>query len=279
MQSPVKVDQVGAALGARVEGVDLSRELDEQTFTTIQRAFLDHQVLVFPGQHLSPEQQVHFTSRFGAVEPHPLRTRRTPEGFPEVMILENRPGVPGARNDVWHVDVTVTEQPPSLGVLHALKIPGNGKGDTQFANLSAAYESLSSGMREILDGLDGVHSAQGLATRFNNAQSDALPITNLPPPIRHPIVRTHPQTARRALFISVLEVINFDGMTPEESRPILQHLYQVATRADFVYRHRWSAGDVVMWDNRCVMHYGVHDYDDTEPRVMHRTTAAGDKPV
>ena len=279
MESEMVIVPVGAALGARVEGVNLARNLDEQTIAAIRSTFLDHQVLVFPGQDLDPESQIRFTSRFGAVEPHPLRTRRTPEGFPEVMILENRPGVPGARNDVWHLDVTCTEMPPALGVLHALDIPGNGMGDTQFCNLSAAYDGLSSGFQQFLDGLGGLHSAEGLASRFNNAHSDALPITNIPAPIRHPIVRTHPETGRRALFISLLEVISFDAMTPEESKPILQYLYEQATRPELVYRHRWTVGDVVMWDNRCVMHYGVHDYDDTVPRVMHRTTAAGDRPV
>ena len=279
MESHVEIVPVGAALGAKVEGVDLSEDLDDKTFAVIRAAFLDYQVLVFPDQRLSPERQIRFTSRFGAVEPHPPRTRRTPEGFPEVMILENRPGVPGARNDVWHLDVTCTEEPPALGVLHALEIPGNGMGDTQFCNLYAAYADLSVGMQQFLQGLGGMHSAQGLASRFNDAHSDALPITNIPAPIRHPIVRTHPDTGRRALFISVLEVIAFDGMTPEESTPILNFLYEVATRPENIYRHRWSVGDVVMWDNRCVMHYGVHDYDDQVPRVMHRTTAAGDRPV
>ena len=277
--SQVEIVPVGAALGARVEGVDLSEELDGKTFGVIRTAFLDHQVLVFPDQSLDPERQVRFTSRFGAVEPHPLRTRRSPQGFPQVMILENRPGVPGARNDVWHLDVTCTDEPPALGVLHALKVPGGGKGDTQFCNMYAAYESLSPGFQQFLSGLGGLHSAEGLASRFNNAHSDALPITDVPAPICHPIVRTHPQTGRRALFISVLEVITFDDMTREESAPILEYLYEQATRPERVYRHRWSEGDVVMWDNRCVMHYGVHDYDDTVPRVMHRTTAAGDRPV
>jgi len=279
MTCDLQVVPLGAALGARVEGVDLSEELDDESFAFIRAAFLAHQVLVFPEQRLNPEHQVRFTSRFGAVDPHPLRTRRSPEGFPQVMILENRPGVPGARNDVWHLDVTCTERPPALGVLHALEIPGNGMGDTQFCNLYAAYEALSPAMQASIDGLGGLHSAAGLASRFNNAHSDALPIKDIPPPIRHPIVRTHPDTRRRSLFISVLEVIAFDGMTAEESAPILRYLYEVATRAENVYRHRWSERDVVMWDNRCVMHYGVHDYDDSVPRVMHRTTAAGDRPI
>lgn len=279
MENHMGVVPVGATLGARVDGVDLSAELDEETFAVIRAAFLDHQVLVFPNQSLTPERQIRFTSRFGAVEPHPLRTRRTPEGFPQVMILENQPGVPGARNDVWHLDVTCTEKPPALGVLHALTIPGSGKGDTQFCNLYAAFEQLSPGLQQFLQALGGLHSAEGLARRFNSAQSDALPITNVPAPICHPIVRTHPDTGRRTLFISVLEVISFEGMTAEESAPILGYLYQIATRPENIYRHRWSVGDVVMWDNRCVMHYGVHDYDDSAPRVMHRTTAAGDRPT
>jgi len=279
MKQTLRVLPIGGVIGARVEGIDISKDLDEQSFQDIHKAFLDHHVLVFPDQRLTPARQIAFTSRFGAVQPHPLKTRRTPEGFPEVMILENRPGIPGARNDVWHLDVTCTEIPPAIGVLHALEIPGNGQGDTQFSNLHSAYGALSAGLQKFLHGLGGLHSAQGLASRFNNAHSDALPITNVPPPIRHPIVRTHPETGKRTLFISVLEVVSFEGMTAQESEPILNYLYSVATRAEHVYRHRWSVGDVVMWDNRCVMHYGVHDYDDKVPRLMHRTTAAGDRPV
>lgn len=274
----IEVTLLGAALGARIDGVDLSTALDDATLAAVRAAFLDHLVLVFPGQHLSPERQVAFTGRFGAVEPHPMRSRPGVEGFPEVMILENRPGRPGARTDDWHSDITCAERPPALSVLHAIEVP-EGRGDTMFCNMYAAYQDLSETLRRTLDGMAALHSGQSLADRNNQPGTDALPIADVPPPVSHPVVRCHPESGRRALFVNPGFTIAFAGMTCDESEGLLRYLYARATRPENVYRHRWSPGDVVMWDNRCAMHSAVHDYDETMPRLMHRTTAAGDSPV
>jgi taurine dioxygenase len=273
----IAITRLGGALGAEVAGVDLAGPLTDDVFTDVERAFADHLVLVFRDQELSAEQQVAFTSRFGAVEPHPLRSRRGVEGFPEVLVIENRPGRPGARNDEWHSDITCSERPPALSVLQALIVP-DGLGATMYCNMYRAYETLSPGMRRMLEGMHALHSAESLVRRNNEPGTDALPIAEAPPPVSHPVVRTHSVTGRPALFVNPSFTIGFDGMTREESAPLLEFLYDHATRPENVYRHAWRRGDVVMWDNRCTMHYAVHDYDESTPRLMHRTTAAGDRP-
>jgi taurine dioxygenase len=273
----LKVRRLSGALGAEVRGVDLAR-LDDATGAAIRDAFHEHQVLVFPDQDLSPGDQVAFTELFGAVEPHPLRTREAVEGFPTVLILENRKGRPGARNDYWHSDISHAERPPAVTVLHAREVP-DGRGDTMFCNMYAAYEALSEGLRETLRGLDALHSAMATYRRSletNDARS--IDSSEIKPPRAHPAVRTHPVTSRPALFVNPPVTIGVDGMTEEESRPLLEPLNAVATRPENVYRHRWRRGDVVMWDNRCVMHYAVMDYTEDMPRLMHRTTAAGEAP-
>lgn len=273
----MKIGRLCGALGAEVRGIDLAR-LDEAASAAIRDAFHEHLVLVFPDQDLAAADQVAFTELFGPVEPHPLKTRRTVDGFPAVLVIENRQGRPGARNDYWHSDISHAERPPAVSVLHALKVT-DGRGDTMFCNMYRAYEALSDGLRRVLGGLSALHS--GMATYERSlARSDARTIdpAEIKPPRAHPVVRTHPVTGRRALFVSPHFTTRFEDMTEEESRPLLDTLYAVATRPENVYRHRWRAGDVVMWDNRCTMHYAVMDYTEDMVRLLHRTTAAGEVP-
>jgi taurine dioxygenase len=273
----MKITRLGGALGAEIRGVDLAR-LDEAAGVAIREAFHQHLVLVFPDQDLPAGAQIKFTELFGPVEPHPLRTRETVDGFPAVLILENREGQPGARNDYWHSDISHAERPPSTTVLHALKIP-DGRGDTMFCNMCRTYEGLSDGLRAVLKGLNALHSGMPTYAR-SLEQNDARPIdlAEIKPPRAHPVVRTHPATGRPALFVNPHFTTGFDGMTEEESRPLLDALYEIATRPENVYRHRWRPGDVVMWDNSCAMHYAVMDYTEDMPRLLHRTTAGGDVP-
>lgn len=276
--SDISIRQLSGSLGAEIKGIDLNELTDGETAESIDTAFYEHVVLVFPNQSLSPAKQVAFTERFGAVEEHPLRTRRSAPGFPGLLILENKPGRPGARNDYWHSDISHAKRPPALSVLHALTVPEN-RGDTMFCNMYAAYDALSDGLRKRLENMRAVHSGEVTAERARRRKdTDALPIEKVAPPRSHPVVRTHPHSGRKALFINPHFTLRFDGMTDEESAPLLGYLYEVATRPEHVYRHRWVSGDVVMWDNRCAMHYGVYDYDEIMPRLMHRTTAAGEVP-
>ena len=147
-----------------------------------------------------------------------------------------------------------------------------------FCNMYAAHEQLSSGMQQLLGNLQALHSGEATAKRNREAATDALPIAEVPPPIAHPVVRTHPETGRKALYVNPFFTQRFTDMDESESAPILHYIYELATRPENVYRHRWASGDVLMWDNRCAMHYAIKDYDEHTPRLMHRTTAAGDRP-
>lgn len=273
----LEIAQLGAALGAEVRGADLSQPLDAASLAFVREAFLEHIVLVFRGQSLPPEAQVSFTEHFGAVEPHPLASRPGLPGLPQLMVLQNKPGKPGARNDFWHSDISHAEHPPAVSLLHALEVPA-GRGDTMFCNMYAAFEQLSTGMRGMLEGLQALHSGEATARRNREAVTDAQLITEVPPPVAHPVVRTHPESGRKALYVNPFFTQRFTDMNEEESAPILKYLYEQATRPENIYRHHWAKGDVLMWDNRCAMHYAVKDYDENMPRHLHRTTAAGDRP-
>ena len=262
------------ALGAEISSVDLSRPLDNDVFAEIQQAFYDHLVIFFRDQTIDPADQVAFTERFGPTESHPLGSRRGLDDHPEVMVLENRPGNLGPRNDFWHSDISFAEKPPALSMLYSIEAT-EGRADTMFCNMYAAYEELSERLRTILDGLDAVHDADQLV----NEVPSRVQAREVPPGVVHPVVRTHPGSDRRALFVNPYYTSHFVGMTREESQPLLEYLYARATRHENIYRHKWRVGDVLMWDNRCAMHYAVRDYDDSLTRYLHRTTAAGDRPV
>ena len=275
----VEVRRLCGALGAEVSGVDLSKRLSNEAARAVVDAYHDHLVLVFRGQSLDPAAQIAFTRLFGEPHEHPLRTRASVDGFPEVLIIETRPGRMGARNDYWHSDISHQERPPSASILHALAIP-DGLGDTMFCNMYRAAETLSPGMRRLLGGMRAVHSGEATMRRAQQERgTDALPVDSVPPPRAHPVLRTHPGTGRRALFVNPHFTESFAGMTKEESAPMLDYLAEHSTRPENVYRHRWAVGDVVIWDNRCTMHYAVRDYDDTVRRKHHRTTASGERPV
>ena len=275
--SRISVSPLAGTLGAKVDGVDLTSPLGEELLHEIKSAFYEHLVLVFPEQSIAPADQVAFTRQFGPVEGHPLSPRKGVEGFPEVLVFANKPGTPGSRNDFWHSDISFAETPPAVSVLYGRTITP-GCGDTMFCNMYRAYEELSEGMRRMLDRLTALHTSEALALRNRDTNSDGLPIFEIPPPSRHPVVRTHAVTNRKALYVNPYFTSQFNEMTRDESRPLLEYLYARAARPENVYRHSWNQGDLLMWDNRCAMHYAVYDYDDSQPRLMHRTTAGGDRP-
>lgn len=273
------IRSLATALGAEICGVDLSHPVDSAVFQKIRTAFLANLVLVFRNQDVSPKQQVAFTKLFGTVEPHPLRSRRGHEDHPSVFVLDNRPGRPSARNDFWHTDISFAEAPPQLSVLHAVTALEK-KGDTLFANMYAAYESLSNELKRSLLTMRAVHNAAKLAERNKTFPgTDGRQIQHIPPPVVHPVVRTHPDTGRRALYVNPYFTSHIVGVEREESLALLASLNAHATRPKNLYRHCWRTGDLIMWDNRCTMHYAVYDYDDSMPRLMHRTTAAGERPT
>ncbi len=272
------ITPINGSMGARVHGLDLAKPLGDDVASALRQLFNQHLVLVFNKQNLGAAEHVAFTEHFGRVEPHPLRTRRTVDGFPGVLILENQPDKPGARNDYWHSDISHSERPPLATVLHAKTVPA-GKGDTMFCNMYRAWEELSDGLRAMLAGKRAWHSAAATQRRNNLEHNDGHEIRSVPDPRLHPVARTHPDTGRQALFVNPHFVTHFEGLSEAESKPILDYLYAQATRPENIYRHAWQEGDVVMWDNRVTMHYAVRDYAPEDRRLMHRTTAAGEVPV
>ena len=273
----LSISPASGALGAVIEGLDISK-LNSAQVAAIRPLLDEYSVLVFPDQKLTPEEQIAFTTHFGPVEQHPLYRSAILDGYPEILVLEhkNHEWVNG-RNDVWHSDVTFSEEPPLGSVLYCRAIT-EGLGDTLFCSMRRAYDALSPGMQQMLRQLSAEHSSARMVVR-NNSESYNVPIDEVPPPVNHPVVRTNRATGKQNLFVNPIYTIRFAGMTEKESDPLLNYLYEQATRPDNIYRHRWKVNDVVMFDNRCAMHYVVLDYGPEMHRLMHRTTAAGERPV
>jgi taurine dioxygenase len=260
----LRVDRQAGALGAVITGVDLSKPVDDETVASIRRAFLEHQVICIRGQAaVTPEDQLAFSARWGEISHHPYVP--SIEGYPGIMRIYD----PNPVTVTWHADTTHARQPPALTLLLARVVPHYG-GDTMFASAYRAYEGLSEGLRRVLDGLSAVHQGTELAA---SAGLDSQAVTSV-----HPVVRTHPETGRKALFVNGNYTSHFDGWTKEDSAPLLQYLYAQVGRPEYTYRHRWQPGDLVIWDNRCTQHAVVGDTDGAE-RVLHRVTIAGDTPV
>jgi taurine dioxygenase len=268
MPTPISVKQLTGSIGAEIKGVDLKHPLDDTSFSIIHQAFLDHCVLVFRGQSLDPPAQMTFARRWGEVLDAPYLKPIEMPGQPGMLVVPNLGKERSYTTEVWHTDLSFMPTPPALTMLAAQVVPEAG-GDTMFASQYRAYDTLSDGMKGILQGLRGVHGGGRLAGLFG-IEDSALPQS-------HPIVRIHPETGRKALYVNPLYTYSIEGLTQAESRGLLDFLFQQACRPDFTYRHQWAPGDVVMWDNRCALHYAVHDHGDA-PRVMNRTVIAGDLP-
>jgi taurine dioxygenase len=279
----LQIRRLGYALGAQVGGVDLSQPLDDETIGEIRRAWLEHIVLCFPGQNLDLEQMMAFCGRFGILDDHRnAPENRNPE-YPTVKMVSNKPmtvngkGYAGERSGmIWHADQSYTDHPSTATFLHAKQLPEAG-GDTMFANLYVAYEMLSATMKELLEDLSGVHdqALSGYGWSKKSPEQRAAD-RRRSPPVVHPIIQKHPETGRKVLFMNP-RVRQFVGMTEEESKPLIEFLNQHSIAYELVYRHRWTPGDVLMWDNRCAIHIAVQDFDQTQIRRMLRCTLLGPK--
>jgi taurine dioxygenase len=271
----IEVRRIAGALGAEVGGVDVSRELADEAVAEIRQAFLDNLVIFFRGQKLSPRGLVAFAERFGRPMEYP-QLKGLPECplvTPVVKLEHERVNFGG----VWHSDTTYLERPPMGSMLYALETPPVG-GDTLFANQYLAFESLSEGMQAMLAGLVGVNSsAKADVTRSREDRLRAAGVEMKLLTGEHPVVRTHPETGRKALYVNFGHTTRFRGWTEEESAPLLDYLFSHQVRAEFTCRFHWEPGSLAFWDNRCTQHNPVNDYHGYR-RVMHRVTLEGDRP-
>lgn len=271
----IDIAPVAGALGAEIRGVDTARPVKEPVIAEIRKALLEHLVIFFRDQKLNPARQLAFAQCFGDPMEYP-QLKGLPECpliTPVVKLEDERVNFGG----IWHSDTTYLERPPMASMLYAVEIPPYG-GDTLFANQYLAYETLSETYRKLLDGLTGVNSS--LKADASRTREDRLRAAGTESKVlvgEHPVVRTHPETGRKALFVNVGHTTHFKGLSEEESRPILDYLFQHQIRAEFTCRFRWQPGSLAFWDNRCAQHNPVNDYHGFR-RVMHRVTLAGDRP-
>ncbi|MCU1391314.1 MAG: taurine dioxygenase [Ilumatobacteraceae bacterium] len=264
-------------IGAVVSGVSMADAVDAEMFGELNRALLEWKVLFFRNQHITPAEHATFASNWGALESHPFIKHRSdqPEDMPEVVRLAKGPKMAGYEN-TWHSDVT-WRLTPSLGsVLRAVEVPEVG-GDTLWADMGAAYDGLSDATKERIDGLLAEHDwINSFGRGMDPATRDALRPDF--PAVHHPVVRTHPETGRKTLYVNQAFTQHIVGMDPDESRDLLEHLYLRAAYPEFQCRFHWQAGDVAFWDNRSTQHYATSDYFP-QTRVMERITVVGDRPV
>ena len=283
-KSKMSIAKASQALGALVTDVDLSQEFSDADIAALREAFNTHGLLLFRDQDITPEAHVAFSKRFGVLEHHVLNDALL-EGLPEIYILSNlkkngkRVGRAGAGH-YWHSDLSYMAQPSLGSLLRSIEVPEVG-GDTMFANLALAYDALSEPMKSFLEGLDVEHSfAKVQSAVVNLGLNKPLTPEQLAqtPPVIHPLVRVHPESGRKSIFLSPGFTTGIVGMTNEESTALLDFLADHASQHRFVYRHAWKPNDVVFWDNRTLMHYAIGDYDyDNDRRHMHRTTIRGDQ--
>jgi taurine dioxygenase len=276
LSNSLKIRPLAGAIGAEIFGVDL-RELDDSTVAAIRRAWLDHLVIFFRGQELTPAQLLAFARRIGEPVEYPFL--KGLDGFPEITPVVKLEHERVNFGGIWHSDTAYLECPPMASMLLAREVPQYG-GDTLFANMYLAYETLSLGMRRLLDGLVGVNSsakADVTKTREDRMKDGARDDARREYVAEHRVVRTHPETGRKALYVNRGHTLRFKGMSEAESAPLLEYLFAHQTRPEFTCRFRWQAGSLALWDNRCAQHYPLNDYHGYR-RVMERVTLAGDKP-
>lgn len=275
MNAGFDVTPLSDVIGAEIRGIDASNSIGDATFARIRAAWLEHLVLLFRKQRLDDAALVRFTSRFGELEEAPLfQGRRFVDAHPEVMIVSNvvvggrELGSLGNSEAFWHSDLNFVEQPPDASCLYALEVPPAG-GDTGFANMYAAFETLPDDLAAAVDGRRILHDA-----RFNSA--GYLREVRVPDTL-HPIVRTHPESGRKALYLGRRANARIDGLTADRSDALLDRLWQHATAPACAWHHRWQAGDLVIWDNRCTLHRR-DAFDPSQRRIMHRTQTRGTRP-
>ena len=274
---PLEIRPLASAIGAEVLGVDLAEPLDEHVWSEIRDAFHDHLVIFFRDQSLTPEQHLTFSRRFGELEPYPFVNGI--EGYPELIEIVKMPSEVRNFGAGWHADMSFRDEPPLGAVLHGLEVPPVG-GDTMFANMYRAYETLSDGMKRIVENLVGLHDSHEPTDHSQHFKGMSLMGKEgaVRQVTRHPLVKVHPVTGRKSLFISPDYCMELEGMTPRESRMLLDYLEEHATQLENCCRFRWQPNSIAIWDNRCTMHnaldddLGARDRGEGFKRVMRRAT-------
>ena len=271
----MEIRPISGALGAEILGVDFAAGVDDETFDCIRAAFLAHGVIVIRDQALTPEQHLAAARRFGRINVN--RFFAPVDGHPEVAEVRKEPHQKKNIGSKWHTDHSYDDAPALGSMIYALEVPPVG-GDTMFANMSLAYETLSNGMKDMLSKLAAVHSSRhvfgpgykanpDVADRFRNAEQAVQDTV-------HPVVIRHPDTGRKVLYVNPTFTVRFEGWTEEESRPLLDYLYQHASKPEFSCRVQWRDGSLGLWDNRATWHLALNDYDGHR-RLMHRVTIEG----
>lgn len=274
----IGVMPVSNALGAEVSGLDLREPISNADVQTIRAAWLEHGILIFHDQPLSHAQHIAFSRTLGKLDDHESILTRDKD-YHEILPITN-PVRAGKRRPVgqqWHSDLSTTLYPAMGSLLRCEALPPVG-GDTMWANMYAAYEALSPAMRSMLDDLEAVHDMT--LARHHAVEGDPAEIAEVRrrnPPVLQPVVRTHPETGRKALYVAEMTTARIAGMSERESSAILNFLFEFSTQPLFTYRHRWREHDLIIWDNRCTMHLALSDYDLDVPRLMYRTTLLGEQ--
>lgn len=277
------IEPLSTSMGAQVNGVDLSRALDDHSFAAVRDAFHRHMLLRFPGQRLDEMQQIAFSRRFGELQVHVLDQYRHPQ-HPEIYVLSNVDRATGKTIGhhpdkgtlTWHSDLSFQRRPALATILYGIETPTTG-GETQFADMAAAYDALDDATKRRIAGLRAIHDLDHSRRRMGEP-----PMTEAQrrqtPPVDHPLVRTHPDTGRRILYVS-RHVSHIGGLPRDESDALLDELMDHATQPRFVFSYRWQPGDVLMWDNRSTIHRATGYDTSAQRRVIHRTVVLGDIPV
>tara|TARA_R110000772_G_scaffold49123_1_gene112362 strand:- start:70608 stop:71474 length:867 start_codon:yes stop_codon:yes gene_type:complete len=265
--------------GAEISGVDLNN-LDDETVAEIREALLRYSVVFFHGQDFTPDAQAAFGRRFGVLNRHPYV--KPMDGYPDVFRIVKEPTDKHHFGSGWHTDLAYAENPALGTILYGVDVPVAG-GDTMFASHYAAYDALTDGMKAMLADVKAVytnaHTYGKDAARFKTGVSKAMSVQPAAvKEVAHPVIRTHPETGRKGLYLSPIHFSRFEGMTPEQSKPLFDTLVAHATQPEFTCRFRWKNGSVAMWDNRCTMHFAINDFSGVG-RTMQRVTLEGDRPV
>ena len=266
--------------GAEVAGLDFTQPIDGETRATLNKAFVEHHVLVIRGQHFSPDDFKAAVQLFGELQAHDKQERHVP-GHPDIECISNQEIVNGRRiipGETFHTDHSNHPRPPKATTLFAVELPSSG-GDTQYVNMHDAYDDLPEKTKQKIDGLKAVHVYQSKYSPRSLAGLNDDSRSKLPPPGVHPLVRTHPENGRKALFLNPVRMESIVGMEDADALKLIDELMQHATQRKYEYRHKWRHGDWVMWDNRSVMHQANPDYDMNERRYLYRLMLKGEVPA